>query len=145
MRFHFWIHENAFKWSQFDINICHKYFKLWPVDIFHWSYFLSLCRKTQPGYNNANRSKDSQCKSGHCCGVWPFKRCRACCDSSHWTAVRFEHLAFCSTSHTMFIFYIPVLLAMDLTCATYIAFKNTRHSQTTTLCCLSGLRKPKFP
>ena len=30
---------------------------------------------------------------------------------------------------------------MDLTCATYIAFKNTRHSQTITICCLSGLRK----
>ena len=30
-------------------------------------------------------------------------------------------------------FIITVLLAMDLTCATYIAFKNTRHSQPITL------------
>ena len=33
--------------------------------------------------NGSKCRKDSQCDSNHCCGVWPFKRCRECCKDSH--------------------------------------------------------------
>ena len=32
--------------------------------------------------NGGNCRRDSQCDSGNCCGVWPFKRCRECCKDS---------------------------------------------------------------
>ena len=32
--------------------------------------------------NGGKCRRDSQCDSGNCCGVWPFKRCRECCKDS---------------------------------------------------------------
>ena len=37
----------------------------------------------QPRPNGASCGCSSDCKSGNCCGVWPFKRCRECCKNSH--------------------------------------------------------------
>ena len=32
--------------------------------------------------NGRGCRKNSQCNSGNCCGVWPLKKCRECCQDS---------------------------------------------------------------
>ena len=36
-----------------------------------------------PRANGMSCVPDSDCASGHCCGVVPFKRCQECCKDSH--------------------------------------------------------------
>ena len=36
-----------------------------------------------PRANGKSCVPDSDCASGHCCGVVPFKKCRECCKDSH--------------------------------------------------------------
>lgn len=36
--------------------------------------------------NGSGCRKSSQCDSGNCCGVWPFKKCRECCTDSDCSA-----------------------------------------------------------
>ena len=42
-----------------------------------------------PRTNGQSCVPDSDCASGHCCGVWPFKRCRECCKDSHCSGGKF--------------------------------------------------------
>ena len=42
-----------------------------------------------PRPNGSSCNPDSDCESGHCCGVWPFKRCRECCKDSHCEDMKF--------------------------------------------------------
>ena len=49
-----------------------------------------------PRANGKSCIPDSDCASGHCCGVWPFKRCRDCCQDSHCTSDKFCMSRTCS-------------------------------------------------
>ena len=42
-----------------------------------------------PRPNGKSCVPDSDCASGHCCGVWPFKRCRECCKDFHCGSNKF--------------------------------------------------------
>ena len=54
------------------------FFKLWFL------FFFFRRRKCIPPRSNAQGcGRSSDCASGHCCGVWPFKKCRECCRDSH--------------------------------------------------------------
>ena len=48
------------------------------------NYRNRVCIAPRP--NGRSCIPDSDCASGHCCGVWPFKRCRECCIDSHCPA-----------------------------------------------------------
>ena len=57
--------------------------------IFQIFYFLRNRVCIAPRANGKSCGPDSDCASGHCCGMWPFKRCRECCKDPHCTGGKF--------------------------------------------------------
>ena len=54
-----------------------------------YSIFLRNRVCIAPRANGKSCGPDSDCASGHCCGVWPFKRCRECCKDPHCSGGKF--------------------------------------------------------
>merc|ERR1712212_653055 len=54
-----------------------------PIFLVICVLFILLENHVSGSPNGGKCRRDSQCDSGNCCGVWPFKRCRECCKDSH--------------------------------------------------------------
>ena len=61
--------------------------------------------------NGSKCRKNSQCDSGNCCGVWPFKRCRQCCQDSDCPGnENCKYVVMLHFSHTFSLFSFLQLL-----------------------------------
>ena len=89
-------------------------------------FVLIICLENQvSGRPNGDKCrKDSQCDSGNCCGVWPFKRCRECCKDSDCPSGQNCKYVRIFYSHTLKSYFLSKKITKTMISKCFIVNRN---------------------